>query len=115
MAPESLWCDCHIMTPVTPVRRHHDDHDDDDHTASRYGMISAHAGWPKAQATEAYPPTGMAVTYSVVGLSQPGSALLVLHLEIKYKKPHFQYNLYQDCGFLHLISQCSSLRRAREA
>eukprot|EP00961_Rhodomonas_salina_P267080 3608972-Rhodomonas_salina.2 len=25
--------------------------------------------------------------------------------EIKYKKPQFQYNLYQACGFLSLISQ----------
>eukprot|EP00961_Rhodomonas_salina_P143401 1929617-Rhodomonas_salina.1 len=27
-----------------------------------------------------------------------------MHSEIKYKKPHFQYNLYQKCGFLHLVS-----------
>eukprot|EP00961_Rhodomonas_salina_P205320 2771821-Rhodomonas_salina.4 len=29
-----------------------------------------------------------------------------LHPEIKYKKPHFQYNLHQECGFLYLISGC---------
>eukprot|EP00961_Rhodomonas_salina_P288425 3897779-Rhodomonas_salina.2 len=30
--------------------------------------------------------------------------------EIKYKKPHFQYNLYQECGFLCLISHCTCRR-----
>eukprot|EP00961_Rhodomonas_salina_P182663 2466141-Rhodomonas_salina.1 len=25
----------------------------------------------------------------------------------KCKKPHFQYNLYQECGFLSLVSQCT--------
>eukprot|EP00961_Rhodomonas_salina_P187185 2527461-Rhodomonas_salina.2 len=37
-----------------------------------------------------------------------------LHPEIQYKKPHFQYNLYQDCGFLYWISECT-VRRARYA
>eukprot|EP00961_Rhodomonas_salina_P157219 2116739-Rhodomonas_salina.1 len=35
----------------------------------------------------------------------PGCAS-VLHCEIKYKKPVFQYNLYQECGLLSLISRC---------
>eukprot|EP00961_Rhodomonas_salina_P222623 3010590-Rhodomonas_salina.1 len=30
-----------------------------------------------------------------------------LHPEIQYKKPLFQYNLYQECGFLHWISGCA--------
>eukprot|EP00961_Rhodomonas_salina_P238586 3224595-Rhodomonas_salina.2 len=38
----------------------------------------------------------------------------VLQCEIKYKKPHFQYKLYQECVYLHLISGCISLR-ARDA
>eukprot|EP00961_Rhodomonas_salina_P128253 1728229-Rhodomonas_salina.2 len=29
-----------------------------------------------------------------------------VHCEIKCKKPHFQYNSYQECGFLSLISGC---------
>eukprot|EP00961_Rhodomonas_salina_P200646 2706734-Rhodomonas_salina.2 len=29
-----------------------------------------------------------------------------LRLETQYKKLHFQYNLYQECGFLYLISGC---------
>eukprot|EP00961_Rhodomonas_salina_P017124 230284-Rhodomonas_salina.1 len=33
-----------------------------------------------------------------------------LHPEIHYKKPHFQYTLYQDCGFLYLSLQCIALR-----
>eukprot|EP00961_Rhodomonas_salina_P034086 458559-Rhodomonas_salina.1 len=31
-----------------------------------------------------------------------------LHPEIQNKKPQFQYNLYQKCGFLYLISQCTA-------
>mmetsp|Transcript_15777 Transcript_15777/g.37385 ORF Transcript_15777/g.37385 Transcript_15777/m.37385 type:complete len:96 (+) Transcript_15777:74-361(+) len=31
--------------------------------------------------------------------------LVGLHPEIKCKKPSFQYNLYQECGFLSLISR----------
>eukprot|EP00961_Rhodomonas_salina_P132761 1787392-Rhodomonas_salina.1 len=34
---------------------------------------------------------------------------IALHPEIEYKKPHFQYNLYQGCGFLHSISNCTRL------
>eukprot|EP00961_Rhodomonas_salina_P206585 2789039-Rhodomonas_salina.1 len=33
-----------------------------------------------------------------------------LHPQIKCKKPLFQYNLYQECGFLCFISGC---RRAQ--
>eukprot|EP00961_Rhodomonas_salina_P302787 3940978-Rhodomonas_salina.3 len=33
-----------------------------------------------------------------------------VHPEMQYKKPHFQYNLYQECGFLSLILQRSVLR-----
>eukprot|EP00961_Rhodomonas_salina_P205933 2779815-Rhodomonas_salina.1 len=29
-----------------------------------------------------------------------------VHPEIKYKKPQFQYDSYQKCGFLYLISLC---------
>eukprot|EP00961_Rhodomonas_salina_P112976 1519832-Rhodomonas_salina.1 len=32
-----------------------------------------------------------------------------LHFKIKYKKPLFQYNLYQDFGFSDLISGCMSV------
>eukprot|EP00961_Rhodomonas_salina_P213318 2881221-Rhodomonas_salina.2 len=35
------------------------------------------------------------------------SADLLRLLEIKYKKPHFQYNLYQECGYWYLISGSS--------
>eukprot|EP00961_Rhodomonas_salina_P015478 207769-Rhodomonas_salina.1 len=31
----------------------------------------------------------------------------VIHPEIEYKKPHFQYYLFQECGFLCLISGCT--------
>eukprot|EP00961_Rhodomonas_salina_P135191 1818780-Rhodomonas_salina.4 len=31
------------------------------------------------------------------------------HPEIKHKKPHFQYQLYQECGFLYLSLQCTEL------
>eukprot|EP00961_Rhodomonas_salina_P006451 87179-Rhodomonas_salina.2 len=34
-----------------------------------------------------------------------------LHCEIKYKEPQSQYNLYQECGLLCLISHCISLPR----
>eukprot|EP00961_Rhodomonas_salina_P193430 2611167-Rhodomonas_salina.1 len=45
-----------------------------------------------------------------------------VHPEIKYKKPPFQYNLYQECGFLCLISPsrltwkrcCQRARRCSE-
>eukprot|EP00961_Rhodomonas_salina_P219124 2962191-Rhodomonas_salina.2 len=30
-----------------------------------------------------------------------------LHCEIKHKKTQSQYNLYQECVFLHLISGCT--------
>eukprot|EP00961_Rhodomonas_salina_P204067 2753833-Rhodomonas_salina.1 len=39
------------------------------------------------------------------GCSVPRS----LHCEIKYKKLPFQYNLYQECGFLYLILRCKTL------
>eukprot|EP00961_Rhodomonas_salina_P169858 2288810-Rhodomonas_salina.1 len=32
--------------------------------------------------------------------------------EVTYKKPQFQHNLYQECGFLHLISGCRVAKRA---
>eukprot|EP00961_Rhodomonas_salina_P155541 2094527-Rhodomonas_salina.1 len=32
---------------------------------------------------------------------------LVVQPQIQHNKPQFQYNLYQKCGFLNLISQCS--------
>eukprot|EP00961_Rhodomonas_salina_P285449 3857247-Rhodomonas_salina.2 len=32
-----------------------------------------------------------------------------LHPEIQYKKPHFQYILYQECGFLSLILGCTRI------
>eukprot|EP00961_Rhodomonas_salina_P155923 2099666-Rhodomonas_salina.1 len=35
------------------------------------------------------------------------NSAISLHCEIKYKKPHFQYNLYQESGFLSLISGCT--------
>eukprot|EP00961_Rhodomonas_salina_P243597 3291882-Rhodomonas_salina.1 len=31
------------------------------------------------------------------------------HPEIKCKKAQCQYKVYQECGFLYLISQCSEL------
>eukprot|EP00961_Rhodomonas_salina_P301181 3940358-Rhodomonas_salina.4 len=39
------------------------------------------------------------------------AAGLPLHPEIQCKKPQVQYNLYQECGFLCLISGCSLLLR----
>eukprot|EP00961_Rhodomonas_salina_P149818 2017020-Rhodomonas_salina.1 len=36
------------------------------------------------------------------------SGMLPLHPETKYKKLHFQYNLYQECGFLYLRMQYTS-------
>eukprot|EP00961_Rhodomonas_salina_P305422 3941946-Rhodomonas_salina.7 len=35
---------------------------------------------------------------------------LRLHREIQYKKLHFQYNLYQECGFLYLIRGACDVR-----
>eukprot|EP00961_Rhodomonas_salina_P271013 3662159-Rhodomonas_salina.2 len=35
---------------------------------------------------------------------------MVLHREIEYKKPHFQYKFCQECGFLYLISRSTVLR-----
>eukprot|EP00961_Rhodomonas_salina_P063244 849879-Rhodomonas_salina.1 len=32
-----------------------------------------------------------------------------VHPEIKYKKPPFQYDLCQECGFLYLISGCKGI------
>eukprot|EP00961_Rhodomonas_salina_P231690 3130068-Rhodomonas_salina.2 len=32
--------------------------------------------------------------------------IMLFHHEFQYKKPRFQYSLYQECGFLSLISQC---------
>eukprot|EP00961_Rhodomonas_salina_P180658 2438393-Rhodomonas_salina.1 len=40
--------------------------------------------------------------------SHAGFAPLLAHPEIQHKKPHFQCNLYQECGFLYLSLQCSS-------
>eukprot|EP00961_Rhodomonas_salina_P302055 3940708-Rhodomonas_salina.1 len=37
-----------------------------------------------------------------------GTVYPSVHPEMQYKKPRFQYNLYQECGFLHLISYCNS-------
>eukprot|EP00961_Rhodomonas_salina_P165270 2226406-Rhodomonas_salina.1 len=41
-----------------------------------------------------------------------GSAVLrkrmALHPEIHHKKPQFQYSLYQERGFLYLISGCTT-------
>eukprot|EP00961_Rhodomonas_salina_P238575 3224545-Rhodomonas_salina.1 len=41
--------------------------------------------------------TALEVGYYAIGL----------HHEIRCKKPHMQYNLYQECGFLYLILQCT--------
>eukprot|EP00961_Rhodomonas_salina_P053572 718677-Rhodomonas_salina.1 len=30
-----------------------------------------------------------------------------LHSKLKYKKPHFPYKLYQECGFSYLSLQCT--------
>eukprot|EP00961_Rhodomonas_salina_P021934 295364-Rhodomonas_salina.1 len=37
----------------------------------------------------------------------PNVAVLCCRCEIKYKKPRFQCNSYQECGFVYLISQCT--------
>eukprot|EP00961_Rhodomonas_salina_P084213 1131485-Rhodomonas_salina.1 len=36
-----------------------------------------------------------------------------VHPKIEYKKPQFQYNLYQSCSFLYLISRCSPSQRSQ--
>eukprot|EP00961_Rhodomonas_salina_P252384 3411378-Rhodomonas_salina.2 len=41
-----------------------------------------------------------------VGIGGIGREWAHLHPEIKYKKPHFQDKLYQECGFLFFISGC---------
>eukprot|EP00961_Rhodomonas_salina_P038786 521206-Rhodomonas_salina.6 len=45
--------------------------------------------------------------------------LASLHPKIKHKKPHCQYKLYQECGFLYLSSTCgcdhSAFNRRRVA
>eukprot|EP00961_Rhodomonas_salina_P052172 700338-Rhodomonas_salina.3 len=38
-----------------------------------------------------------------------------LQREIKCKKPQSQYIVYQECGLLYLISQCSGTVRIRPA
>eukprot|EP00961_Rhodomonas_salina_P226307 3059539-Rhodomonas_salina.1 len=48
-------------------------------------------------------------------LCSKGGAQLHLHPGIQYKKPHFQYNLYQECGFLSWISGCSGPIRPQAA
>eukprot|EP00961_Rhodomonas_salina_P146007 1965219-Rhodomonas_salina.1 len=35
-----------------------------------------------------------------------------LHPETQYKKPRFQCNLYQECGFLYVSLQCMTARWA---
>eukprot|EP00961_Rhodomonas_salina_P087096 1171522-Rhodomonas_salina.6 len=40
---------------------------------------------------------------------KPSKLQTGIHCEIKYKKPQTQYNLYQECVFLYLISGCSIL------
>eukprot|EP00961_Rhodomonas_salina_P161925 2180873-Rhodomonas_salina.2 len=37
---------------------------------------------------------------------QHSTDLGLVHREIKYKKPSFQHNLYQECGVFYLIPQC---------
>eukprot|EP00961_Rhodomonas_salina_P188450 2543381-Rhodomonas_salina.2 len=40
------------------------------------------------------------------GTSELITLAACLHCVIKYKKQQFQYDLYPECGFLHLIMQC---------
>eukprot|EP00961_Rhodomonas_salina_P207136 2795895-Rhodomonas_salina.1 len=52
-------------------------------------------------------PTGNVTGQRCASLSEPCLARCkLLQPEIQYKKPHFQYNLYQECAFLCLISGC---------
>eukprot|EP00961_Rhodomonas_salina_P301394 3940446-Rhodomonas_salina.1 len=37
------------------------------------------------------------------------------HREIKDKKPPVQYKLYQECGFLYLISRCTDFGATRRS
>eukprot|EP00961_Rhodomonas_salina_P046705 626758-Rhodomonas_salina.2 len=40
----------------------------------------------------------------------PGSSI---YSKIKFKKSHFQYKLYEECGFLYLRLQCSRHTRSQ--
>eukprot|EP00961_Rhodomonas_salina_P070342 944451-Rhodomonas_salina.1 len=50
---------------------------------------------------------GMGIAYGAIGVHTMLLCGTKIHPEIQHKKPQLQYNLYQECGFLRLISGCS--------